>query len=48
MLPEVAYIKLGVALSLFNSKKEIIKYMKTNISGEITEKETPDSYEMSK
>lgn len=44
MLPEVAYIKLGVSLSRFKTKEEIIDYMKKNIAGEISEKETPDNF----
>jgi glutamyl-tRNA(Gln) amidotransferase subunit D len=46
MLPETAYIKLGVGLSLFKTKEEVINYMKTNISGEITEKESPEFFDM--
>jgi len=45
MLPETTYIKLGVALSLFKTKEEVINYMKTNISGEITEKENPEFFD---
>ncbi len=45
MLPEVTYIKLGVALSRFKTKKEVINYMKTSVAGEITEKETPNAYD---
>ena len=46
MLPETTYIKLGCALSRFKSKEEIIKYMKTNICGEITIKETPECFDI--
>jgi len=47
MLPEVAYIKLGCALSRFKKKEEIINYLKTNVAGEITEKEEPEYLEKS-
>ena len=45
MLPEVAYIKLGIALSRFKTKEEIIRYMSKNISGEITKKEVPADFD---
>ncbi len=45
MLYSVAYIKLAIALKRFNNKKDIITYLKTNISGEITEKELPKNFE---
>jgi len=45
MLPEVAYIKLGIALSRFKTKEEIIKFMSKNISGEITNKEVPADFD---
>jgi len=45
MLPETTYIKLGCALSRFTNKEEIINYMKTDVSGEITKKEIPDVYD---
>ncbi len=47
MLPEVALIKLGIALKKFNKREDIINYMKKNISGEITDKEVPEYYEES-
>ena len=47
MLPETTYIKLGVGLSIFKTKEEVINYMKTNISGEITEKENPELFDKS-
>lgn len=45
MLPEVVFIKLGIALARYNNKEEIINFMKTNIVGEISEKETPKDYD---
>lgn len=45
MLPEVAYIKLGVALARFKTKEEIIKYMSKDISGEILKKEIPANFD---
>jgi glutamyl-tRNA(Gln) amidotransferase subunit D len=45
MLPEVALIKLSVALKKFKKKEEIIKYMSENISGEITTKEIVSFYD---
>jgi glutamyl-tRNA(Gln) amidotransferase subunit D len=47
MLYSVAYIKLAIALKRFKSKKEIISYLETNFSGEITEKEHPNDYDAS-
>ncbi len=45
ILPEVLQIKLSVALKKFKTKEEIIRYLKTNISGEITSKEVPSFYD---
>lgn len=45
MLPEVAYIKLSVALERFKTREEIIKYLEKNISGEISKKEIPESFD---
>lgn len=45
MLPEVAYIKLSVALEKFKTREEIIKYLEKNISGEISKKEIPESFD---
>ena len=47
MLCEVTYIKLSLALERFKEKEEILEYMKTNVSGEISEKELADSFESS-
>jgi glutamyl-tRNA(Gln) amidotransferase subunit D len=44
MLPETAYIKLSIALSRFSEKDDILNYMKSNVSGEISNKETPESF----
>lgn len=44
MLYFVAYIKLGVALKSFTKKEDVIKYLETNISGEITTKELPNDF----
>jgi len=46
MLPETTYIKLGCAIARFKTKQEIINYMKTNICGEITIKETPECFDL--
>ncbi len=45
MLPETTYIKLGCAIAKFKTREEIINYMKTDICGEITKKETPDCFD---
>lgn len=45
MLPEVVYIKLSVALERFKTREEIIKYLEKNISGEISKKEIPESFD---
>ena len=45
MLPEVAYIKLGVALSRFKKREDIIKYMEASIAGEVSDKENPDMFD---
>jgi len=45
MLPEVAYIKLSVALERFKTREETIKYLEKNISGEISKKEIPESFD---
>ena len=45
MLPEVVFIKLGIALGRFKTNQEIINFMKTNIIGEISEKEIPKDYD---
>lgn len=45
MLPEVAYIKLSVALEKFKTREETIKYLEKNISGEISKKEIPESFD---
>ncbi len=45
MQPEVAYLKLSIALSRFKTREEIIKYMEKNISGEISKKEIPESFD---
>ncbi len=45
MLPEVACIKLGVALARFKTKEDIIKYMSKDISGEIIKKEVPADFD---
>ena len=45
MLPEVAYIKLSIALERFKTREEIIKYLEKNISGEISKKEIPESFD---
>ncbi len=45
MLPEVAYIKLGVALSRFKDREEILSFMAKNIAGEISKKEIPESFD---
>ena len=45
MLPEVVFIKLGIALARFDTNEEIINFMKTNIVGEISKKETPKDYD---
>jgi len=47
MLVEVAYLKLANALSRFKTKKEIINFMKTNVVGEISNKEIPNSFDKS-
>ncbi len=45
MLYFVAYIKLAIALKRFTKKEEVIKYLETNVSGEITTKELPKDFE---
>jgi glutamyl-tRNA(Gln) amidotransferase subunit D len=45
MLPEVAYIKLSVALARFRTKEEILQFMSKNISGEISKKEVPSDFD---
>lgn len=45
MLPEVCYIKLAIALERFKTKEEILKYMKTNALGELSDKELPNSFD---
>ena len=45
MQPEVAYLKLSIALSRFKTREKIIKYMEKNISGEISKKEIPESFD---
>jgi glutamyl-tRNA(Gln) amidotransferase subunit D len=45
MLYSVAYIKLAIALKKFSKKEDVIKYLETNISGEITKKELPKDFE---
>jgi glutamyl-tRNA(Gln) amidotransferase subunit D len=47
MLYSIAYIKLGVALKMFKTNAEVINYMNTNICGEISTKEIPNSFENS-
>ncbi|MDD3178377.1 MAG: Glu-tRNA(Gln) amidotransferase subunit GatD [Candidatus ainarchaeum sp.] len=47
MLCDVAYIKLSLALERFKEKQDVLEYMKTNVSGEISEKELADSFESS-
>ena len=42
MLPEVAYVKLLYAIA--QNKKDVKNIMLTNVAGEITEKELPQSY----
>jgi len=44
MLPEVLHIKLCVALKRYTNKEDIFKYLKTNIAGEILNKEISESY----
>jgi glutamyl-tRNA(Gln) amidotransferase subunit D len=46
MLPEVLQIKLSVALKRFEKKEDVINYLKKNICGEISKKETPDMYDL--
>lgn len=45
MLPEVAYIKLSVALARFRTKEEILQFMSKNSSGEISKKEVPSDFD---
>jgi glutamyl-tRNA(Gln) amidotransferase subunit D len=47
MLYSVLYIKLALALKRFKTKKEIIKYLETNIAGEISNKELVNSFDSS-
>jgi glutamyl-tRNA(Gln) amidotransferase subunit D len=44
ILPEVLQIKLSVALGRYTKKEDVINYLKTNIAGEISEKEISESY----
>jgi len=43
MLFSTAYVKLAIALKKFTTKEKVIDYIKTNVAGEITEKELPFS-----
>ncbi len=40
MIPEVAYVKLCLALHNFKKKEEVVEFMLTNVVGEIGEKST--------
>ncbi|MFA5746039.1 MAG: Glu-tRNA(Gln) amidotransferase subunit GatD [archaeon] len=45
MLPEVAYIKLSIALGRFKTREEIMKFMEKNLAGEISKKEVPADFD---
>lgn len=46
MLPEVLQIKLSIALKRFEKREDVISYLKKDVCGEISKKETPEMYDL--